>query len=50
MSKKRLKSIHALAFDAQSGRCSDCGLPMWLVSSSALGLKASKADGSQSTA
>lgn len=50
MSTKRLKSIRTSAFHAQSGRCYYCGLPMWLISPSELGLNASNARGAQCTA
>lgn len=38
MNKQRLKSLRALAFLAQSGRCYYCGLPMWQSSPEELGL------------
>lgn len=39
MSKKRLKSLRANAFQSQSGRCYYCGLPMWLTSPAELGFQ-----------
>jgi len=50
MTTKRLKSIRASAFHAQSGRCYYCGLPMWLTSPNELGLKGSNGRGVQCTA
>ncbi len=50
MSKKRLKSLRALAFLAQSGRCYYCNLPMWLSSPAELGLKAGNSRSIQCTA
>jgi len=42
MTSKRLKSIRASAFHAQSGHCFYCGLPKWLASPIKLGLKPGK--------
>lgn len=39
MSNQRLKSLRALAFLAQSGRCYYCGLAMWQSSPDELGLR-----------
>ncbi|ATS62678.1 MULTISPECIES: HNH endonuclease [Xanthomonas] len=50
MSNKRLKSLRISAFQAQSGRCFYCGLPMWLASPNELGLRPGSARPYQCTA
>lgn len=50
MSNQRLKSLRALAFLAQSGRCYYCGLAMWQSSPAELGLRPRSAAPFQCTA